>query len=228
MTARLVPDWPDYEVTDTGVVYSLHGGARRALRPRVGHRGHLRVALQRNGIRRDVGVHRLVLLAFVGPCPRGHMCCHFDGNPANNVLANLRWDTPKGNMRDAERHGTAPRGEHHPGARLSRQDVRMIRVKAGAGTALEDLAVLYGVTPGHISSVVRGHLWKSETTVPPISTPLTKRGSGVAGSKLNERDVAAILASDARNHILADTYGVSRGLIGLIRKRRIWKHVATP
>jgi Pyruvate/2-oxoacid:ferredoxin oxidoreductase delta subunit len=32
--------------------------------------------------------------------------CHKDGNPVNNRLGNLRYDTPAGNSQDAMKHGT--------------------------------------------------------------------------------------------------------------------------
>ncbi len=52
------------------------------------------------------GVHTLVLMAFVGPRPEGLIACHFDGNPANNQVNNLRWDTASANVKDSLRHGT--------------------------------------------------------------------------------------------------------------------------
>jgi hypothetical protein len=51
-------------------------------------------------------IHNLVLLAFVGPRPSGMEACHGDGNPWNNALSNLRWDTRTANVADAKRHGT--------------------------------------------------------------------------------------------------------------------------
>lgn len=51
-------------------------------------------------------VHRLVLEAFVGPRPLGMHCCHNDGDPTNNSVDNLRWDTPSANVLDSIRHGT--------------------------------------------------------------------------------------------------------------------------
>jgi hypothetical protein len=51
-------------------------------------------------------IHRLVLQAFVGPCPAGQECCHGDGDPSNNVLSNLRWGTRSDNRRDSVGHGT--------------------------------------------------------------------------------------------------------------------------
>lgn len=50
-------------------------------------------------------VHRLVLEAFVGPCPDGMECCHGPGGPSDNRLDNLRWDTREENARDIVRHG---------------------------------------------------------------------------------------------------------------------------
>jgi hypothetical protein len=50
-------------------------------------------------------IHTLVLEAFVGPCPPGQMCCHWDDNPRNNHIANLRWGTHSENERDKVRNG---------------------------------------------------------------------------------------------------------------------------
>lgn len=51
-------------------------------------------------------VHRLVLEAFVGPCPGGCVGCHGNGDTTDNRLVNLRWDTPGANNRDKREHGT--------------------------------------------------------------------------------------------------------------------------
>src|SRR4051794_8244436 len=50
-------------------------------------------------------VPRLVLEAFVAPCPGGMECLHGDGDTANNRLATPRWGTPAENAQDARRHG---------------------------------------------------------------------------------------------------------------------------
>lgn len=51
-------------------------------------------------------VHHLVLEAFMGLRPQGTEACHWDGDATNNRLANLRWDTSKGNKADSIRLGT--------------------------------------------------------------------------------------------------------------------------
>lgn len=50
-------------------------------------------------------VSRLVLTAFVGPCPDGMEACHWDDDPNNNALSNLRWDTRSANVLDQVRNG---------------------------------------------------------------------------------------------------------------------------
>ena len=66
-------------------------------------RGHLQVTLNR-GVK--FLSHHVIMFAFVGPRPDGLECCHNDGNPANNRLENLRWDTLSSNHLDRVRHGT--------------------------------------------------------------------------------------------------------------------------
>ena len=93
-----------YEVSDQGNVRTFRRGANgRLLKPGRMPQGHLSVALGRGN---SQCVHKLVLLAFVGPAPDRHECCHNNGNPADNRLENLRWGTRSDNIRDAVRHGT--------------------------------------------------------------------------------------------------------------------------
>lgn len=102
-----------YEVSDLGRVRSLprqtvsgvQGG--KILKPQLTNRfGHLKVTPSRDGVVKQVTVHRAVLAAFIGPCPEGQEVRHLDGNPANNRLDNLAYGTKGENNLDAVRHGT--------------------------------------------------------------------------------------------------------------------------
>ncbi len=73
----------------------------------------------------SAGIHRLVLMAFVGPCPNGMECCHYNDIADDNRLDNLRWDTRKNNHVDMIRHGTVSRKITN--GKLSDKQVRQIR-----------------------------------------------------------------------------------------------------
>lgn len=110
---RVSPDFPHYEISSQGRIKSVvmrKGAKLRVLRGTMrfytGRPVALMVSLRRDGHTFCVRVHRLVLQAFRGPCPDGMVCCHFDGDPWNNAIENLRWDTPKENQLDSARHGT--------------------------------------------------------------------------------------------------------------------------
>lgn len=115
---RPIPGWDGfYEASSHGRVRSLtrtvkhpkSGAAQiqgRVLRTGPHRSGHLWVELCRPGVKKTRQVHQLVLEAFVGPKPPGMEGCHYDGNPQNNRIENLRWDTRAGNLADAIRHGT--------------------------------------------------------------------------------------------------------------------------
>jgi hypothetical protein len=74
-------------------------------------RGYKEVHLRdQHGRRINYRVHRLVLVAFIGPCPHGQQQgLHFDGDPANNNVENLRWGSAFENASDRHRHGRTPR-----------------------------------------------------------------------------------------------------------------------
>jgi hypothetical protein len=91
-----------YLVSDQGRVKSLmtdkaKGG--RVLKQRTYSR-YRYAGLWMNGRLKQCRVHRLVLSAFVGPCPEGMEALHGEGGALDNRLANLRWGTRSENMRE--------------------------------------------------------------------------------------------------------------------------------
>lgn len=100
--------------------------------------------------------HKLVMEAFVSIRPQGMECCHNDGNPQNNHLSNLRWDTPKSNQADRVKHGTTNRGEQCGKAKLTLEQVKFIR----QDTRLQRIiAAEYGVKQNTISRIKSGTRW---------------------------------------------------------------------
>jgi len=115
-----------------------------------------RISQEGLGKYRTVFAHHLVLFAFVGPCPKGMIGCHSDGDPTNNFVGNLRWDTHKANAADARRHGTAYLpdvgcGEKCPSSKLTNQQICEIMCAnlTERGSALR-LASAFGVSKSAI------------------------------------------------------------------------------
>lgn len=105
-----------YEVSDHGRVRSLpravpridgkrHWRRGQILKPSPNGTGHAQVGLALGGVSTMRLVHRMVLLAFVGEPAPSLIGCHNDGDPTNNHLSNLRWDTRRSNNLDTVRHG---------------------------------------------------------------------------------------------------------------------------
>ena len=117
-----------------------------------GKHPYKRVHLSHKGVTKYVLVHRLVLEAFVGPCPDGMQTLHADNDPTNNCLSNLSWGTPKRNPETIDRNGEANGRE-----KLTKADVLAIRASNELHSVL---ASMYGVATGYISIIKRGKTWK--------------------------------------------------------------------
>ncbi len=97
--------------------------------------------------------------AFVGECPDGMEVCHNDGNPSNNKITNLRYDTRINNAADSARHGTRLNGSKKHNTKLSVERVLQIRKLRGTQTQ-ENIASVFGVSQGAISRVILGKTWR--------------------------------------------------------------------
>src|SRR5690606_21466536 len=72
-------------------------------------------------------VHRLVLMAFVGPPREGEECRHLNGIPHDNRPINLAWGSARENWNDKRLHGTDTKGQRHPRSVLNDAAVSEIR-----------------------------------------------------------------------------------------------------
>ena len=176
---RPIPGRPGYFARRDGSIWSTVWGRSREnasstfeprqLRPIISYgTGYPFVWLKcPDGILRRCLIHRLVLLAFRGDPPRGHVGRHLDGTRTNNRLSNLRWGTPTENSRDKARHGTSGRGqpaygrrgERHHNAKLTRADAQSILQRHLAGEMIGALAAEHGVCYMTIRNLVRRRTW---------------------------------------------------------------------
>lgn len=167
---RVIDGCPRYAVSNLGRVRrELPGIAARAgriLKPYALPYGHQLVTLTDTGGRRIKRlVHRLVCFAFLGPPPTPHHeAAHWDGDPSNNNLTNLRWATKTENGEDASRHGRS-KGEKHPNAKLTAVQAKEIFERLANGEGGSKLAREYDISPMTVSDIKRGILWSHVTGI---------------------------------------------------------------
>jgi hypothetical protein len=153
MRWRYVPGYEtQYLVSESGHVYSTL--SEKLLRPGTASNGYLTVSLRR----KSHCVQHLVAAAFLGPRPEGALVLHCDGDRTNNCVANLRYGTASDNRKDAEMHGTVPRGTAYASAKLDDDAVRYIRAKRGE-ISQSRLARMFGVSPAAVQAVHDNRTW---------------------------------------------------------------------
>lgn len=72
-------------------------------------RGYMQLCLSDiNKKRHNIRIHIVVTQTFLGFPEKGLIVCHFNDIKTDNRLENLRYDTHKSNISDAQRNGTFP------------------------------------------------------------------------------------------------------------------------
>jgi len=156
---KTIEGYPDYEVSNLGNVKSFKRSNPKILKQEKIHGYKYSTIYNGNG-RKIHRVHRLVLAAFVGPCPEGMECCHNNGIKTDNRLENLRWDTSKNNNADKINHGSKLFGENSPHVKLNTFDVTFIKKRLSEKWSCGDLGRMFKVHPSTIESIKKGRTWK--------------------------------------------------------------------
>ena len=159
---KSVKNFPNYEISNRGNVKSYKGIFSRILIQTVstGH-GYCQVTLCERGRKPQCLVHRLVLEAFIGPCPSGNYeANHKDGIKINNKLSNLEWTTRSKNCIHAAQTGLKIyTGIMNPKAKLRNEEVIEIRRLAKLGIKQILLAKMFKLSEGNVSMIVQRKTW---------------------------------------------------------------------
>lgn len=157
-----IPGYPGYGVSSDGRIWSCvkkgnTGAYMLAWRVLKDHQCNYHRYVGLRGCTRSV--HRLVLEAFVGPCPKGMEGSHIDGNAGNNTLENLCWETPSQNNQRKRGHGTRQNGENSTNRKLTWFQVRVIRSLHKRGLYIKTIARMYGMSDVGISHIIHQRNW---------------------------------------------------------------------
>ncbi len=115
--------------------------------------GYCQVSLYCKGKRKACSVHRLVLLAFIGRCPKGYEVRHLNSIKTDNRLVNLAYGTHSENVIDTINLGRNSR------QKLNAELVSEIRRRTNNGEAIKDLAIEYKVSTRAISNIKNRHTY---------------------------------------------------------------------
>jgi hypothetical protein len=128
------------------------------LKPRVNRSGYLQIGFRAGANKHFYTIHRVVAVAFIGPCPKGHQINHKNGDKTDNRVGNLEYATPKENIRHSlvshPRHG-----EYNSNAKLTESIVKEIRKRAKAGASGTALGLQYGICASMANGIIRHLHW---------------------------------------------------------------------
>lgn len=170
---RSIPNYPGYRAGDDGSIWTQWRTCRsgrfliskwRRMKPSINKRRtrgrtYLYLNLCKDGRPKTFRVHRLILLTFEGPCPKGHESCHWDGNPLNNNRQNLRWGLPIDNRQDNERLDRYQKGSAHSQSKLTERKVLRIFYLSARGVLQRNIAKYFNVSLPTISMILRRKIW---------------------------------------------------------------------
>ena len=148
-----------YYISTRGRLSSKRQGTMKILGGSKTDKGYIAYKLRNNGKQCREYAHRMVLQAFRGIPHSSMTASHIDGNPENNHINNLIWETLSDNCMRRADHGTDQRGERSCVSKLKEKDVLEIRERHERGETQTALSKIFGVHHTTIHYIIKGKLW---------------------------------------------------------------------
>lgn len=158
-----------YQVSNKGRVKSLHTmkgmcpiKSGHIKKPTKSKFGYLRTGLHKDHKVKVIHIHRLIMMAFVGPVPEGKNVNHIDGNKENNHLENLEYVTKSENILHAYNTGLkrGMKGENNHRSKLTYDEVLLIRTLYGMyDLTRAEIARQMEVSYATVSFIVNNKTW---------------------------------------------------------------------
>jgi hypothetical protein len=157
---EIIKSHPYYLVSDYGRVMRVVEGSNtypgRILKIRTNNHGYACVSLAK----RKQPIHKLVMEAFIGPCPNGKEVNHKDGNKKNSCLENLEYVTRQQNTQHAYDIGLINReGEKNGRAKLKEGEVWLIKKLCRKNIKYKIIQRMFNISDSCIWAIKFGHNW---------------------------------------------------------------------
>ena len=154
-TFKDIPGYTGYQVSDLGRVRSTKYKQARFLSTHVNKRtGYPTVRLFENNKGKTYEIHKLVMLAFVGPRPDGMCVLHRVSDRTNCALSNLHYGTQSENILQAFDEGSM---SNESKRKLTRKQAVFIRLSPLSAIKI---AEMFGVAPQTIDMLRAGKTYK--------------------------------------------------------------------
>lgn len=143
-----------YEVSSLGRIRSLYYNKNFQDIPLirktfVNNSGYECITLKREGIKKAITIHSMVLFSFIGP--RNNLeCDHINNIKTDNRLVNLRWVAKKENLSKR----ILPYGENHNNSKYSDQQIEEIRSLYKKGMRQCDLVIKFKLSPSQVHRII--------------------------------------------------------------------------
>jgi hypothetical protein len=149
---RILADFPQYEVSNTGKV--RNASTKKELAGHVIQNGYRQLVLKKGKKSVYRLVHCLVASVFIGPKLSGMDVNHKDGNKLNNHLSNLEYVTHAQNML----HAIHDLG--NPGKKLTHECAERIRERLARAEKQDAIAADEGISQAMVSRIKLNKAWK--------------------------------------------------------------------
>jgi len=167
MEQEIWKDIPRYEgyymASNLGRIKSIkrQGSPGNIRKPRLQHKGYLKLNLNKNGNGKMEFVARLIAKTFIPNPENYNQVNHINGIKIDNRAHNLEWCNNSQNRLHAFKIGliNKPVGELNSNAKLTRKEVNEIR-SFHKRYSLQELSKMYNISTQQIRNIVLNKSWK--------------------------------------------------------------------
>jgi hypothetical protein len=157
---KKISEYKSYFVSKDGRVASYRNGKFKVLKS-WSNGGYSTISLMEIGMgKRHKRIHRLVLEAFVGYCPKGYNADHINCIRDDNRLENLQWVPISENCALVAIRGRQAKGSKNGCSFLDEKKVAVIKQLLNRGISASQISVLADISDRTVVRIKNNIAWK--------------------------------------------------------------------